>query len=466
MKVKSLVAVLCLAVILSGSSLMLFGEPLNNGHGQNLLPLEKLNLYGIVFARGEFYATGDKGIVVVSPDGTNWAWSSTATTNQLNAIIYAQGKWVAAGNSGVLETSADGAHWSLQNSGTTKSLTSLAYGNGTFLAVGPNAVTFSRDAVNWNPTVSGLWGANQVAGGDEGFVAIVGGAHGYSLTNESPQAYFSADGTNWVTNRLPVSPGFNGAPFVPQIVTYANGAFLMGGVVDVASELGDFLILASPDGVHWPTNAAVWDMPPSLGLNFNFFLTGSANVIAGGGIEPFLATSTNGVNWSQSQNNVGYGNAGAYGNGTYVVVKSSQAIYTSPDGVNWSTPQSASPAANVNRMASSHSAYPRAFSNSVVASTNKAVYAAQQKTIGSGSAIAPSAQEHPQFALQIFGQPPQNSFKIFATPGMNYRILASPNLSAAGPWTTVATVTNAAAITYWTNATASGNQCYFRLVSP
>jgi hypothetical protein len=379
MRVKHLVAVFCLAGILSCYSNFLFGDPLNNWHWRN--PLQNESLYGITFANGEFYAAGAGGVVLISSDGTNWNYTTTATTSQLNDIIYADGKFVAAGNSGVLETSTDGVHWTLQNSGTTSSLGSLAYGNGKFVAVGGNAVISSSDGVNWFPAISGLSGAGKVAGSGAGFVAI----------NGSTNAYSSSDGLNWTYHPLLAPPGggfiYPLTPLYLNIVTFENGSFLIGGYKWMGSEQANLCIYSSNDGNNWSLNVAETNYTVEFGLNF--FITGSTNVIAGGFGQgySFLDSSTDGLNWSQIYNIAGAGNAGTYGNGIYVVVQSSQGIYTSPDLVNWSTNSFASPTANFNSVAFSHGTYVVASSSSFVVSTNELIYAAENNTPALSSVI-------------------------------------------------------------------------------
>jgi hypothetical protein len=196
MRAKHLVAFFCLAGLFSCWCTSLFADPLNNWHWRNPLPDGNpqpgaYNLSGVVFAKGNFYAVGSLGAVAISPDGTNWTLSSTATTSQLYDIIYADGELVAAGDSGVVETSTDGQNWTLQNSGTANSLLSLAYGNGKFVAVGPGVVISSQDAVTWTPAVSGLSGAGQVAGSSLGFVALAGGPGGHDNVSNDQAFFFS-----------------------------------------------------------------------------------------------------------------------------------------------------------------------------------------------------------------------------------------------------------------------------------
>jgi hypothetical protein len=401
MRVKHLVAVFCLAGILSCCCTPVFGDPLNNWHWRNpysnqFPPPGTYNLYGIAFANGDFYAVGESGEELISPDGTNWTETTTATTNQLNDIIYAGGKFVAVGNAGVVETSTDGTNWTVQNSGTTYGLSSVVYGNGRFVAISVSLVISSPDGMTWTPAVSGLSpGALAIAGGSPGFVALQ-----YNNTN----AFFSADGLNWASHPLPVPEslargGFGNPffpePYVPEIVTYADGVFLVGGLCWVSSGQGDFITLASPDGINWPTNslAGISDYPTS-GNYYSYFFTGTTNAIACGlfGGEDFLQSSTNGTNWSAINPLGNLGNAGAYGNGTYVIVSSSQAIYTSPDSVNWTTHQfnphyPISPTGNLYSIAAGNETYVIATTNSIVASTNDILYQSESNALAVSSVV-------------------------------------------------------------------------------
>jgi hypothetical protein len=267
MRAKSLIVVFCLVGLVSFCCTTVFGDPLNNWHWRNPLlngnaPPGASGLYGVTFANGNFYAVGSTGVVSFSSDGTNWTLSNTATTSQLNDIIYADGKFVAAGNSGALETSSDGVDWTLQNSGTADSLTSLAYGNGKFVAVGPNVVIASPNAVTWTPAISGLSGANQVAGSSAGFVAI----------NGSTNAYSSSDGLNWTYHPLLAPPGggeiYPLTPLNLNIVTFENGSFLIGGYKWMGSEQADLCIYSSNDGNNWSLNVAGANYTMGFGLNF------------------------------------------------------------------------------------------------------------------------------------------------------------------------------------------------------
>jgi hypothetical protein len=78
------------------------------------------------------------------------------------------------------------------------------------------------------------------------------------------------------------------------------------------------------------------------GFTYNYFLAGGGNLILGGtaDYDCFLQFSSDGINWSQTNDiptTYGYdqGYAGAFGNGSYVIVGPSSSIFTSPDRLTW-----------------------------------------------------------------------------------------------------------------------------------
>ena len=300
-------------------------SPLDNWHWRNPLPNGNPQsgphtLFGIVFTNGQFLAVGAAGTLSISLDGTNWTESATATTNKLNAIIYANGQYVAVGDGGSVETSANGTSWTLQTSGTTNSLGAVAFGNGKYAAVGASVVIASANGVNWSPAVSGLSGASGVAGGSSGFVAVDG----------SPQSYFSTDGLVWTSQTL-TAPGsvFNGAQLINNLVTCANGTYLIASRRWATSMSADRFMFTSTDGSHWVTNVVGNIYTGTSGFNYNFFMTGNGFIIAKGVANgsPFLQFSRDGVTWTTTngipelwEDAVNSVDAGTYGNGVYVIV--------------------------------------------------------------------------------------------------------------------------------------------------
>ncbi|MEI9863492.1 MAG: hypothetical protein WDN00_02845 [Limisphaerales bacterium] len=329
MKIRTATLALLAGLFLSQS---LFGAPLDNWHWRNPLPngnpqSEPHQMNGVVFATGKFVAVGASGVVSISADATNWIESATATTNNLNGLIYADGKFVAVGDGGCLETSADGITWVLQNSGTTNPLSAVAFANGKFVAVGGfanggfvgNAVIASQDAVHWTPAISGLDGAFKVAGGSNGFVALVPYVYNGPST---AQVFFSPDGLVWTSQTL-TAPGnsFDGNLLQNCIVTYFNGAYFIGSFRYATSQSADNFIFSSVDGNTWSTNVLGNVSTSFWGFNYKFFMSGNGFVIAAGnaGSSTFLQFSTDGINWPAT-NNIPtvdiqtQGTAGTFGN--------------------------------------------------------------------------------------------------------------------------------------------------------
>ncbi len=288
----------------------LFGSPLDNWLWRNPFPngnpqTVPHTMKGVVFANGQFVAVGAGGVVSLSSDSTNWVESATATTNNLNSVAYLNGRFVAVGDNGALETSTDGLGWTLQVSGTTNSLVAVAFANGNYVAVGASAVITSSDAITWSPAVSGLSGATGVVGGDAGFVAV--GGTGSVFFGTSNLVFSSSSGSLWTSQVLTVPS--TGNPFIDpplqnRIVTYANGAYLVGSYRYFSSQSVDKFIFRSIDGNSWTTNKLENIFVSSQGFSYNFFMSGNGLVIAAGnaGALPFLQFSADGINWSTTNN--------------------------------------------------------------------------------------------------------------------------------------------------------------------
>jgi hypothetical protein len=373
----------------------LLADPLNNWHWRNPLPsgnpqLGAQMLNGIIFTNGTFFGVGNSGVVDTSLDATNWTQTISATSNQLNNIICGGGKFVAVGVNGTVETSSDGTNWVLQNSGTTNVLWSIAYGNGKYVAVGA-AVISSADAVSWSPAISGLSGANTVAGNSSGFVALDG----------STNAYFSTDGKNWTAKGLTVPvTGYAGNTLQAQIVTATSTKFIVGSFIYVTSGSVNMFMFTSSDGIHWTANAL--GVAYAVGFPYffySYFMLGNNQLIAAGQADgqPFLQFSPDGATWTQTNSSATmlypFESAGAYGNGSYVIVGSGHGIYVSQDAVNWTNrqytpPPAAGPASTFNSIACSNGTYVVATSSSFVVSTNDSVYAVESNTPSLASVTA------------------------------------------------------------------------------
>lgn len=370
-----------------------FGDALDNWHWRNPLPngnpqAGPHTLQGVIFANGIFVGVGDSGTISISPDGTNWTESATATANNLNALAYVNGLFVAVGINGVVESSSDGANWVLGTSGTTNSLNAVTYGNGKFLAIGANGtIITSANAVNWTPH---FWGTN--------FTGVTYGGAGFMAVNGSDQVYLSSDGLTWTGETIYNGPFYtNGLgamlPMNHEIVAFANGNYCVSGWRFSSSTFIRPYIFTSPDGSSWTTNS----FPDVSGLNsfsFKFFSIGNGPLFAigqtGFGYNgQVFRYAYDGLSWTYNLpsglTGPTYLYSGASGNSVSVMVGSTgisyslPPIFTSVDGLNWVNqqhppPPPIGPADVFTSIASSNNVYAVASSGLFARSTNGLAY--------------------------------------------------------------------------------------------
>jgi photosystem II stability/assembly factor-like uncharacterized protein len=94
------------------------------GLNNNLTGVTTQNLLGIAFANNIFVAVGAAGTIITF-NGTTWTARTSGTTAQLNSVMFStrDNLWYAAGNGGVLLYSPDAITWTaVQNSGTASIL--------------------------------------------------------------------------------------------------------------------------------------------------------------------------------------------------------------------------------------------------------------------------------------------------------------------------------------------------------
>jgi hypothetical protein len=394
-------------VLFSGR--ILFAAALDNWHWRNPLPngnpqTGPHTLHGMVFANGQFIAVGDNGMASISPDGTNWTESATATTTSLNAIAFISGLFVAVGENGVVESSNDGANWVLGTSGITNSLLSAAYGNGRFAAVGVNgAIIASTNAVNWFTCTSGT--SNTLVGvtyGSVGFMAVCPNSQTSSSTSSggTDQYFSSMDGIIWTSHTLTVGNLYtNNAGFAlfmhHDIVTFADGLYMIGSWRYPGSGIIRPYIFTSPDGSSWTTNSFP-DVNGAQQFSHKFFSLGTGTPFAigqtGFGLSgQVFRYAYDGLAWTYNLpsgieiTGPTFLYSGASGNGVSVMVGSTSfsyslpPIFTSVDGTNWVNQQHVptpptGPTSTFTSITFSNGTYVVAASNSIVQSANGLVY--------------------------------------------------------------------------------------------
>lgn len=290
-------------------------NPLNEWNWRNPLPAGN-SLYAITYAHGNFIAVGAGGGILASADGTNWSSRPAVTRNTLRGVTSSENIFVAVGEGGAIVTSPDGLAWTARSSGVTTHLLSVAYGNGRFAAVGESGVIVtSPDGVIWSrvPAVPNA-SLNSIAFGAGKFV--VSGLPDAIIT--------SSDGVSWANEPF----RFAQRPTHHMRAHFGNGLFLiLSQYSQQGTPIPGFVIFSSSNGTTWVTN--------NNALTFSYFISGPGTFLA-----PFLGTlyaSSNGQVWT----NVGAVNfpaqtlAGAFGNGTYVVIGPSGLLGTSVNARDW-----------------------------------------------------------------------------------------------------------------------------------
>ena len=266
------------------------------------------NLGTAAFLNGHYFAagpavSGTAQSILESDDGIAWSgvFSSSSETRRLGVLAYGNGIYVAVGDAGTGYTSSDGKHWSAMLTPPAFNVFGLAYGAGKFVSVGLGRVATSADGKTWVT--------------DSSFTVTGDAITGLAYT-----------GTHFVA----VTDDF-----------FGDGVFA----------------LASTDGLSWaPTPLSA---PTGVGFD-QLHLAGDRLVAAGylsdsGGVQGYLATSTDGVSWhgaASGQFGLRFAEA-AYDGSNYYVTPGpgfSGLVLTSSDGATWKNLDGVPVTAQINAM--------------------------------------------------------------------------------------------------------------------
>ncbi len=141
----------------------------------------------VAYGAGMFVAVGTQSMLVFSKDGENWVSYSGATVDpetvsgstHLYGVKFANGKFYVTGNRNrvmvLVPDEKDGIYIEKNvNQGQIMSRTNdLAYGNGVYVAVGTKEDYISKDGQNWEETAP-EWQNWGIAFGDNKFVKVCG----------------------------------------------------------------------------------------------------------------------------------------------------------------------------------------------------------------------------------------------------------------------------------------------------
>jgi hypothetical protein len=106
------------------------------------------------YLNGQFFAVGELGTILTSPDAVTWTKIDSGTSNRLGKIAFGNGSYVVVGANGLILRSTDAVAWQRAVSGTKATLLGITFGNDTFVAVGEGQVLCSSDGISWTATLS------------------------------------------------------------------------------------------------------------------------------------------------------------------------------------------------------------------------------------------------------------------------------------------------------------------------
>ena len=255
---------------------------------------------------------------------------------------------------------ANGVKWENRNLSVFPNFTlnSITYGNNLYVMCGDGGVVgTSTDTINWTLRTVGSTNYNSIAYYFENYYYVIAG------TNQR----ISTDGISWSLG----TSGF-GSSAIRSIVYNNNGLYTAaggGGTIRTSTNLiswtyrtsgfgtSDILSLIYNDGLYFAggirifgtsTDTITWQLRTSgFGTSSIYSIIYGDNLYLAGGTGGTLATSTNGIFWTNVSttnlsitdriNDLTYGN-GLYVYGAYYTANNlivSSAIATSTDTVNW-----------------------------------------------------------------------------------------------------------------------------------
>jgi len=241
----------------------------------------RIRLKGVAWGNDRYVVVGSAGIVLTSSDGASWTehYPSAANGKKLMQIDWANNQFVAVGGEGLILTSTDGVEWVEQNSGTVDELLDIAGGNGKFVVVGKHGtIVTSSNGKDWTETIlEGVKFLNSVAWSGKEFVAV--GSLGYGSVFAR-----SSDGQEW---QLKEFAGFERLLFD---VTWSGTHFVVVGTD----------IVISPDGREW-TFLNIGE--PDTGYRLYFRqVAGIEDSYVAVGLEGEIFTSHDGMIWHGGNN--------------------------------------------------------------------------------------------------------------------------------------------------------------------
>lgn len=264
----------------------------------------------MVFANGNFIATGDGDLFYSSTDGLNWTLH-TPVDRARNAGVYFKGKYVSL----ELKTGADFVDYDGDPIDSIGWATDMKVVGDRIVAIGRNgSLGTSDDGTRWVDR-------REILG--ESFWSVAFGANVFVIQDQSPSRLFTSTNGKFWTLRFQGNNGFR-----------TNVAFGSGTFCVLTRER---TCVRSTDGMNWEeTDAVMPFISDTRGLHY---LNGRFVTVGNGG---GIASSTdNGLAWTTHDSGTDTRLTDiAYLNGRYIAVGFSEEIYSSPDLKTWTARES------------------------------------------------------------------------------------------------------------------------------
>ena len=315
----------------------------------------------LAYNGSNYIALGEKGFIASSSDGLSWTTpvqnSNLRLQHDWKDITFARNQFVAITSDGYTSISKDGLNWTppalISNLGGHK-WEAISYGND-YLAVTSNLsyVSSTCGASIYNyasiseyelknkfstfSTPEKDYGISRLSGNEIMWTDMTYANGKFVLLGTHAQVSTSVDGLNWTP------PSFaNGDPTITganAITTYGASGFY------ILTSSG--IITTSSDGISW-SRPTVVNVLANGNANWQTLTFGNSKFVALGWntvFDPtigkqcgYVATSTNGSNWSVSkvsQLNYGKWVSIAYGNSRFVALSYNGNFSVSENGIDW-----------------------------------------------------------------------------------------------------------------------------------
>ena len=246
----------------------------------------------IRIANGKLFALGATHRQIgLSLDATNWTevYSQSDSASSFNDLTFGTGLYVAVGFQGIILTSPNGSQWTQIEVGAADSKPAffqVLFANNKFFAYSTQEIWTSSDGATWtNASVNPVDFARSMVFTNDLFVAA--GTMTYSDGAPEPFTQFrtdgiistSSDGITWTERFRQINPA------IPFEIVYAGGTFVV--------PMG--FMVASTDGTNWTIRAPAPADPAVKPPQWAAF--GKGIFLSTGEEGTPLFVSTNAVDW-------------------------------------------------------------------------------------------------------------------------------------------------------------------------